>query len=74
MKFQPLDLMAANLRPDKRASVYQSTKATHEKRTRLLYDQFADPDELRRIAGGIKQHVIENLDRMLPAAEARLQA
>ncbi len=74
MPRQPLDAFSAGLPADTRAAVYQSTKATHEKRTRLLYDQFADPDELRRIAGGIKQHVIENLDRMLPAAEARLQA
>ncbi len=74
MKFQPIDQFAATLSPDKRASVYQSTKATHEKRTQLLFDQFADPNRLREIAGGIKQHAIENLDTLLPRVEAKLKA
>ena len=62
MRFQPLDLFATALPADKRASVYQSTKATHEKRTKLLFEQFADPNRLRQRAGEIKQHAIENLD------------
>ena len=71
---QPIDQAAAALPAATRTSVYQSTKATHEKRTQLLFDQFDDPDLLRRRAGEIKQHVIENLDTLLPAVEARLQA
>jgi L-lactate dehydrogenase complex protein LldF len=71
---QPLDVFATKLAPDKRASVYQSTKATHEKRTKMLFDQFADPNRLRHIAGEIKQHVIENLDTYLPQVEAKLQS
>jgi L-lactate dehydrogenase complex protein LldF len=71
---QPLDVFATTLSADKRASVYQSTKATHEKRTKMLFDQFPDPNRLRHIAGEIKQHVIENLDTYLPQVEARLQA
>jgi L-lactate dehydrogenase complex protein LldF len=74
MRFQQIDQFAAELRADKRASVYQSTKATHEKRTKLLYDQFADPDRLRELAGEIKQHAIENLDTLLPQVEAKLKA
>jgi L-lactate dehydrogenase complex protein LldF len=74
MRFQPIDRFAAELPADKRASVYQSTKATHEKRTKLLFDQFADPDRLRELAGEIKQHAIENLDTYLPQVEARLIA
>ncbi|MBX3735110.1 MAG: iron-sulfur cluster-binding protein [Candidatus Didemnitutus sp.] len=74
MASQPIDQAAATLPADKRASVYQSTKATHEKRTKLLFDQFNDPDLLRRRAGEIKQHVIENLDTLLPAVEAKLKA
>jgi L-lactate dehydrogenase complex protein LldF len=74
MRFQQIDQFAANLRADKQASVYQSTKATHEKRTQMLFDQFADPNRLRRIAGEIKQHAIENLDTYLPAVEAKLKA
>jgi L-lactate dehydrogenase complex protein LldF len=74
MAKQPIDTFAANLSGGTRASVYQSTKVTHEKRTRILFDQFEDPNRLRAIAGGIKQHVIENLDTYLPAVEAKLQA
>src|SRR3954466_11663543 len=74
MRFQPIDQFATTLPPDKRASVYQSTKRTHEKRTKLLFDQFADPNRLREIAGEIKQHALENLDTYLPQVEARLKA
>jgi L-lactate dehydrogenase complex protein LldF len=74
MSHQPIDQYAASLPADKRASVYQSTKGTHEKRTKLLFDQFTDPNRLRHIAGEIKQHVLENLDTYLPQVEARLQA
>lgn len=74
MPCQPIDQFAAKLPADKRASVYQSTKATHEKRTKLLFDQFADPNRLRQLAGEIKQHALENLDTYLPQVESRLQA
>jgi L-lactate dehydrogenase complex protein LldF len=74
MSRQPIDQFSATLPADKRASVYQSTKATHEKRTKLLFDQFEDPNRLRRLAGEIKQHAIENLDTYLPQVEARLKA
>ena len=74
MRFQQIDQFAAELKADTRASVYQSTKGTHEKRTKLLFDQFADPNRLRKIAGEIKQHVIENLDTYLPQVEAKLKA
>ena len=59
MAKQLIDQFAAALPSDKRTSVYQSTKATHEKRTKMLFDQFAEPNRLRSLAGGIKQHVLE---------------
>jgi L-lactate dehydrogenase complex protein LldF len=74
MPTQPLDTFAKNLPPDTREAVYSSTKGTHEKRTKLLFDTFFDPNQLRTIAGDIKQHVIENLDTYLPAVEAKLQS
>jgi L-lactate dehydrogenase complex protein LldF len=73
MSVQPIDQFATKLPPEKRTAVYQGTKATHEKRTKLLFDQFADPNRLRQLAGEIKQHAIENLDRYLPDVEARLK-
>ena len=72
MKFQPIDQFATTLPPEKRQSVYGGTKATHEKRAKLLAAQFAEPDQLRRLAGEIKQHAIENLDTLLPLAEESL--
>lgn len=74
MSEQPIDLAAAQLSPETRASVYQSTKVTHEKRTKLLFEQYNDPDQLRQWAGEIKQHVIENLDFYLPMVESRMEA
>jgi L-lactate dehydrogenase complex protein LldF len=74
MRYQPIDQFATTLPPDKRASVYQSTKSTHEKRTKLLFDEFEDPNHLRHLAGEIKQHALENLDTYLPQVEAKLQA
>jgi L-lactate dehydrogenase complex protein LldF len=73
MAVQPIDRYAARLPASKRAAVYDGTKKTHEKRTRLLFDEYGDPDQLRRLAGAIKQHTIENLDRYLPQAEAKLK-
>jgi len=69
-----IDDFARDLRQETRSSVYQSTKATHVKRTQVLFDHFPDPDRLRRLAGDIKQHVIENLDSYLPKVEERLKA
>jgi L-lactate dehydrogenase complex protein LldF len=74
MSRQPIDQFAATLPAEKRESVHLSAEGTHAKRTKLLFDQFPDPNRLREIAGGIKQHVVENLDTYLPAVEAKLQA
>ena len=74
MAKQPIDQFVAKLPADTRAAVYQSTKATHEKRAKMLLDQFADADRLRQLAGEIKQHVVENLDTYLPQVEAKLKA
>jgi L-lactate dehydrogenase complex protein LldF len=74
MKAQPIDQYAAALGLETRTAVYEGSKAGHEKRTKLLFDHFADPDRLRALAGEIKQHVVENLDTYLPAVEAKLAA
>ena len=74
MKFQQIDEYAARLRPETKAAVHSGSKAGHEKRTKVLFDHYIDPDQLRKIAGDIKQHVVENLDTYLPAVEAKLRA
>jgi len=74
MREQPIDKAAASLRRETQAAIYGGAKAGHEKRTRILFDNYAEPNRLRELAGSIKQHVVENLDTYLPAAEARLKA
>jgi L-lactate dehydrogenase complex protein LldF len=74
MPVQPIDLAAAVLPREKREATRLSAKGTHEKRTTMLFEEFADPNLLRRTAGRIKQHVVENLDTYLPQVEAKLQA
>jgi L-lactate dehydrogenase complex protein LldF len=74
MRTQPIDQFAAGLAKETRNAVYDGSKIGHEKRTKLLFDHFGDPDRLRQLAGEIKQHVVENLDRYLPAVEAKLLA
>jgi L-lactate dehydrogenase complex protein LldF len=71
MRAQPIDRAAACLPKETRAAVYDGAKAGHEKRTKLLFDHYADPNRLRALAGEVKQHVVENLDRYLPALEAK---
>jgi L-lactate dehydrogenase complex protein LldF len=74
VRTQPIDQFAAGLDAETRTAVYEGSKIGHEKRTKLLFDHYADPDRLRALAGEIKQHVVENLDAYLPAVEARLAA
>jgi L-lactate dehydrogenase complex protein LldF len=74
VKTQPIDQFAARVGEETRTAVYEGSKIGHEKRTRLLFDHYADPNRLRALAGEIKQHVVENLDTYLPAVEARLVA
>jgi len=74
MKTQAIDQAAAALPARTKAAVYEGSKAVHEKRTRVLFEHYGDPGRLRRLAGEIKQHVVENLDTYLPAVEARLVA
>ena len=74
MRTQPIDQFAAGVGAETRAAVYGGSKIGHEKRTKLLFDHYGDPGRLRALAGEIKQHVVENLDTYLPAAEARLEA
>ena len=72
MRTQPID-QAAALDAETKAAVYDGSKVGHEKRTKVLFDHYADPNRLRALAGEIKQHVVENLDTYLPALEAKLQ-
>jgi|CZKI01.1.fsa_nt_gi L-lactate dehydrogenase complex protein LldF len=74
MRTQPIDQAAAALPAETRAAVYGGSKVQHEKGRKLLFDHYGDPNRLRKLAGEIKRHVVENLDTLLPAVEARLMA
>jgi len=74
MKYQQIDQYAAKISEEKRASVYGGSKAGYDSRIKALFNHYTAPDELRQLAGQIKQHAIENLDTYLPQVEAKLQA
>jgi L-lactate dehydrogenase complex protein LldF len=74
MNAKSLDQFTIGQSAERRTSVRLSAKLTADRRTTLMAEHFAAPDDLRRLAGRIKQHVIENLDTYLPQVEARLTA
>lgn len=71
---QAIDRVAAELTADVRHSVFNSAKATADKRHDVLTRDFPDPDALRKLAGSIKQHTLEHLDDYLRQAEQALTA
>ena len=74
MKHQQIDQYAAKISAEKRTAVYGGSKAGYDSRKKALFTHYTAPDDLRRLAGNIKQHTIENLDTYLPQVEAKLQA
>ncbi len=71
---QAIDITARDLNAEIKQSTYLASKAKTEKRKAILEQDYQDPDKLREIAGLIKQHTLENLDRYLAQAEANLIA
>jgi L-lactate dehydrogenase complex protein LldF len=69
-----IDRFAAGQAPERRSAVRLGSKAGHEKRTEVLFRDYADPDALRRLAGAIKQHALDHLDLYLGRAETQLRA
>ena len=74
MNFQPIDRHAANLPADQQRAVHGYTSLRTENRRIILEADFTRPDDLRRIAGAIKQHTLENLEPYLEQAEKSLRA
>ncbi len=70
---QKIDEFAHHLPRERQASVYGGSKAGTEKRVGVLFKDYQDPDALRRLAGQIKQHTLEHLDRYLEQAVASLE-
>lgn len=74
MKTQPIDQYAKNLDPQVRDAVLGNSRAGYEKRVDVLFGDFPHANELRHLAGAVKQHTLENLDQYLEQAESRLIA
>lgn len=70
---QTIDVFGAELEPSVKHSVHHSSKVKTEARYRVLARDFDDADQLRRTAGEIKQHTLENLDKYLSQAAERLE-
>lgn len=72
MAHQLVDTFAQNLDPEVQEAVHSNSAAGTDKRYSVLNTDFGDPDPLRELAGQIKQHTIENLDKYLEQAETNL--
>ncbi len=71
---QQIDAFAARLSPGVQEAVHQNSAAGVSKRLSILETDYGDPNPLRELAGAIKQHTIEHLDRYLEQAEKSLAA
>ncbi|MHC4342026.1 MAG: LUD domain-containing protein, partial [Planctomycetota bacterium] len=69
-----LDEFAAALSPGVRDAVCSSSKASFDKAAAALRTDLPDAGAMRRLAGGIRQHAIDNLDTYLEQAERALAA
>lgn len=70
---QEIDRFAAEIAPETRESVYSASKLKTDKRFEVLHNDFEDVDQVRKLAGRVKQHTLENLPRYLEQAEAALK-
>jgi len=71
---QLIDTYAKEISDEKQASVLNGTSAGTEKRLEVLFNDYEDPDAIRRLAGSIKQHTLENLGTYLESAEKKMKA
>jgi L-lactate dehydrogenase complex protein LldF len=69
---EPIDRFAASQSAERLVAVRLGAKAGHDKRTDALFGDYDDPNRLRSLAGRIKQHALDHLDRYLEQAETRL--
>lgn len=70
---QLVDNFAENLPGETKKSVHSSSVAKTENRFNSLWTDYKDPNVIRKLAGQIKQHTIDNLDHYLEKTEAKLK-
>ena len=71
-KAQPIDQFARKLDRETRDAIATSTARRVKTRVEVLWQDFEDPDALRHLAGQIKRHTLDHLDRYLGQAERAL--
>lgn len=71
--YQPIDAFSRDISPEVKDSVYTSSKAKYDKRLSALHSSYDTPNELRKLAGQIKQHTLENLPEYLESAISKLE-
>lgn len=71
---QLIDTYASEISAEKQASVMDGTSSGTEKRYNVLFNDYQDPDAIRKVAAQIKQHTLEHLDTYLAQAEEKLTA
>lgn len=69
---QQIDQYARAITDEKQHSVLGGASAGTEKRYQVLHKDYDDPDQLRRLAGSIKDHTLHHLDEYLEKAEQAL--
>ncbi len=69
---QLIDTYASEISAEKQASVMDGTSSGTEKRYNVLFNDYQDPDAIRKVAAQIKQHTLEHLDTYLAQAEEKL--
>jgi L-lactate dehydrogenase complex protein LldF len=69
---QLIDTYAADISAEKQASVMDGTSSGTEKRYNALFNDYEDPDAIRKVAAQIKQHTLEHLGTYLEQAEKKL--
>lgn len=69
---QAIDQYAAALSDEKRHSVLDGASAGTYKRYSVLFNDYEDPDKLRKLAGQVKDHTLANLPKYLQQAEQKL--
>ena len=74
MSDEPIDRFAADQSEERRSSVRGGAIAGHEARARVVESDYAEFDRLRALAGRIKQHALDHLDRYLLAGTAALES
>jgi L-lactate dehydrogenase complex protein LldF len=74
MSREAIDRFAVGQSAERKASVRDGSKAGYDARGLALSRDFDDPDALRRLAGGIKEHVLDHLDVYLERAANALEA